>query len=153
MINLTAIAFAGTLFSITDFQGHVLDDTEAFATNLNPVVGNIKVIPANPDQQWSFLATITPNEFNIQHALTQKFLSYAGAPNGSTTWAQTVIDGTNPMAFNLALVSPSPETFNIVDAKTGLALTAWSAPVRTSITPVTYEPLQAGAAEQIWTLA
>ncbi|KAJ7753750.1 hypothetical protein B0H16DRAFT_1722950 [Mycena metata] len=145
MVNLTAVALAGTLFSITNFQGDVLDNSFAQPNDFNPVVANTK---------WSFIATATPNEFNIQHALTGSFLSYAGAPtSGSATYAQTVIDAANPMAFNLVLVSPSPETFNIIVVNSDLALTAWTAPVDrgSAITPITYEPFQ-GAAEQIWTL-
>ncbi|KAJ7203548.1 hypothetical protein GGX14DRAFT_569994 [Mycena pura] len=131
MVNLTAIALTGTLFSITDFQGHVLDESFGFAADLNPVVG-----------QWAFVATSTPSQFNIKNGNTQTYLSYAGAPAGSTEYAQAVIDGSNPMAFNLLLVNPSPETFNIVDVETGFALTAWSAPVSrgTTVTPVNFSP-------------
>ncbi|KAJ6465265.1 hypothetical protein C8R45DRAFT_1079843 [Mycena sanguinolenta] len=111
MVNLTAIALAGTLFSITDFQGHVLDESFGAAIDLNPVVGQVKAVPTSAIQLWSFVATGTPSQFNIQNANTQTYLSYAGAPTGSTEYAQTVIDGSNPMAFNLFLVSPSPETF------------------------------------------
>ncbi|KAJ6511422.1 hypothetical protein C8R47DRAFT_734238 [Mycena vitilis] len=138
MVNFSAIALAGTLFSVTDFQGHVLDESFGIPTDLNPVVGQVRAVPTSPIQQWSFLATETTAEFLMQNGNTQTFLSYAGAPFGSQTYAQAVIDGANGRAFNLLLVSPSPEKLNIVDASTGLALTAWSAPSSrgTTVTPV-----------------
>ncbi|KAJ7738121.1 hypothetical protein B0H16DRAFT_1694896 [Mycena metata] len=152
MVNLTAVALAGTLFSIIDFKGHSLDESFGFEADFNPVVG---AVGADPFQQWSFLATSIPSQLIIQNADVQKYLSYAGAPTGSTDFAQTVIDGSNPVTFELLLVNTSPETFNIVDVKSGLALTAWGAvPGQSELpTPVTYEILQAGRAEQVWNIS
>ncbi|KAJ7662062.1 hypothetical protein DFH06DRAFT_1191352 [Mycena polygramma] len=121
MVNLSAIALAGTLFSVTDFQGHVLDESSDIPTDLNPVVGQVRAVPTSPIQQWSqsyFLATDTTAEFLMQNGNTQTFLSYAGAPSRSQTYAQAVIDGANGRAFNLLLVCLSPEKLNIVDAST-----------------------------------
>jgi hypothetical protein len=42
MVNLTAIALAGTLFHVTDFQGHVLDEAFGFLADFNPVSGQVK---------------------------------------------------------------------------------------------------------------
>jgi hypothetical protein len=53
MVNLTAIALTGTLLSITDFQGHVLDESFGIAADLNPVVGQVKAVPTSPIQQAS----------------------------------------------------------------------------------------------------
>ncbi|KAF8162200.1 hypothetical protein K438DRAFT_1858961 [Mycena galopus ATCC 62051] len=154
MVNLTAMALAGTLFSVTDFQGHVLDEAFGILNDFNPVVGQGKAIPLSPIQQWSFVATNPVGQFALQNANSNSYLSYAGAPSGNMQYAQAVIDQANPRSFNLLLVSPNPEQFNIVDVGTGLALTAWAVASDrgTSVTPVTYEPLQAGAAEQIFTL-
>ncbi|KAJ7886080.1 hypothetical protein B0H13DRAFT_2342991 [Mycena leptocephala] len=150
MVNLTAIALAGTLFHVTDFQGHVLDEAFGFLADFNPVAGQVKGV----NNGWSFVATNTSGQFTIQNAHTNTFLSYAGAPSGNMNYAQAVIDKANPRTFNLILAFPSPEKFNIVDAGTSLALTAWSVASSrgTTVTPVTYEALQPGAAEQMWTL-
>ncbi|KAJ7905143.1 hypothetical protein B0H13DRAFT_1881286 [Mycena leptocephala] len=154
MVNLTAVALAGTLFSVTDFQGHVLDESFGFTADLNPVAGQVKAVPVSPVQQWSFVAASTIGQFIIQNGHSNTFLSYAGAPSGSQIYAQAVIDGSNPCTFELVLAIPSPEQFNIIAVDSGLALTAWSPSSSrgTTVTPVTYEPLQLGAVEQLWSL-
>jgi hypothetical protein len=57
MVNLTAVALAGTLFSVTDFQGHVLDESFGFTADLNPVAGQVKAVPVSPVQQVNSAST------------------------------------------------------------------------------------------------
>ncbi|KAJ7907964.1 hypothetical protein B0H13DRAFT_1879067 [Mycena leptocephala] len=144
MVNLTAIALAGTLFFVTDFQGRVLDDAGSISSDRNPVIG----FPIN----WSLVGTNTNNQFNIQNGATNTFLSYAGAPSGIVSCAQAAINSA-PRTFSIVLAAP-PQQYNILDVSSGLALTAWKeATDRVStVTPVTYDALEPGAVDQMWTL-
>jgi hypothetical protein len=53
MVNLTAIALAGTLFFVTDFQGRVLDDAGSISSDHNPVIGFPMNVPTTLNQQAS----------------------------------------------------------------------------------------------------
>ncbi|KAF7330722.1 hypothetical protein MSAN_02444800 [Mycena sanguinolenta] len=137
MVNLTAIALVGTLFWVTDFQGHVLDDSNFLSTNGNPVIGQYRASLTFVNQQWSLVATSNPTQFNIQNGETNTFLSYSGAPSGSMKFAQAAIEST-PRSFNVVQSSGAIGQFNILDVSTGLALTAWPVSTRrgSTITPV-----------------
>ncbi|KAF7353283.1 hypothetical protein MSAN_01516200 [Mycena sanguinolenta] len=137
VVNLTAIALVGTFFWVTDFQGHVLDDSFGISTNGNPVIGFSRNNPDTANQQWSLVVTSNPTQFNIQNRETNTFLSYSGAPSGSMTFAQAAIEST-PRSFKVVQSSGAIGQFNILDVSTGLALTAWNVSTRrgSTITPV-----------------
>ncbi|KAJ7919517.1 hypothetical protein B0H13DRAFT_2320333 [Mycena leptocephala] len=174
MVNLTAIALAGTLLSMIDFQGHALNNLFGGSNDGNVVIGENMLDPVEVqiDQvvsddltwtystlrklitgfiQWTLVAINTSGQFTIMNPFANKSLSHAGQPE--LTHAQATIDST-PRAFTFILVAP-PQTFHIVDVNTGLALTAWNMSIFRaggSSTPVTYEPLEPAAVDQMWTL-
>ncbi|KAF8181935.1 hypothetical protein K438DRAFT_1767662 [Mycena galopus ATCC 62051] len=159
MVNLTAMALAGTLFSMIDFQGHALDNLFGQDNDRNVVIGENMLDPVEVqiDQvtystlrklitgftQWTLVATNTSSQFTIMNPFANKSLSYAGQLE-QLTHAQVTIDSI-PRAFNFVLAAP-PQTFNILDVNTGLALTSWNmssfrvGAIAGSSTPVLWPP-------------
>ncbi|KAJ7191501.1 hypothetical protein GGX14DRAFT_578948 [Mycena pura] len=154
MVNLTAIALAGTLFSMIDFQGHALNLLFGQPNDGTVVIGENMLDPVEVevDQVWALVATTTSGQFTIMNPFNNKSLSYAGGLV-QLTHAQATVNSI-PRAFNFILAAP-PQTFNILDVDSGMALTAWtmsSFRAGGDSTPVTYEFLELGAIDQMWTL-
>ncbi|KAJ7033770.1 hypothetical protein C8F04DRAFT_1104153 [Mycena alexandri] len=134
-VNLsTSITYA---FTISDFQGHMLDLTNGNNHQLTPVQS---FTPANTtNQQWALISTQDARQlwelFNLGSNTIMSHTTAMLKRKGTAIHAQIV--GSNETLF--WRLDNSPEGSRFTDASTGLALTAWSAEEGYPSSPLTLE--------------
>ncbi|KAJ7739644.1 hypothetical protein DFH07DRAFT_839960 [Mycena maculata] len=152
MVNITTLAAAAG-FMLVDFQGNVLDSSFARSVENNPVISNPINAQPTANQMWSLVPSLTSvGTFNIQSQLGSTFLSYSGAPDGPTEFAQTTIHASLPANFVVQQVSDT--SFIFFEAVSNTTLTSWPIQLSASLIspPVTYEVFH-GAPQQFWSVS
>ncbi|KAJ7473293.1 hypothetical protein FB451DRAFT_1248933 [Mycena latifolia] len=112
-------------FNITDFQGHLMDLTDGNPQPFTPVQS---FTPANTtNQEWALISTMDARQlFEIVNVDSNAILSHTTAllkTPGPAIHAQIV--GSNQTLF--WRLEDTPKGTRLLDADTGLALTAWPA--------------------------
>ncbi|KAJ7721203.1 hypothetical protein B0H16DRAFT_1603023 [Mycena metata] len=147
--NLNAAATAATLLRIFDFsKQHSFDLAGGGCTDLTPVQSF--TIGATANQEWTMTATGGLGQTIYQIASKcNTFLTYPGAQSGASTFRSQATTRSTATDWTVSLVNPAIPTgpWNIIDAVTNAALTAWDH----TTAPITLEELNAtDTRQQFW---
>ncbi|KAJ6553285.1 hypothetical protein B0H19DRAFT_1072748 [Mycena capillaripes] len=156
LLSLTALTSAVAPFNgflrIIDFEGRSVDLHNTSPVDYDPIQSYNSTV-GDVAQKWLFNSTTGGNPWRISNAATGTFASYTTAPIGGDPQRSQVCAHPNPITF--WSFSPNGAGFNIQEAGSGLALTAWpfqpTLPLPTS--PLTLELLNTTLGRQVFTLA
>ncbi|KAJ7761763.1 hypothetical protein B0H16DRAFT_1530489 [Mycena metata] len=153
--NLSAAATAATLLRILDFsKQHSFDLANGGCTDLTPVQSYTVTVTAN--QEWTMTATggLGQTIYRIASGTCNTFLTYPGAQSGAIAVRSQATTRSTATNWTVSLVNPAIPTgpWNIIDAVTNAALTAWDHnTLVVSTAPITLEPLNAtDTRQQFW---
>ncbi|KAF7333692.1 hypothetical protein MVEN_02325400 [Mycena venus] len=123
LTNITALAGAATLVNIVDFKKQVLDLSNSFAINGNPII-SFPEGAGQTNQAWLLTPQATAGTFTLQSVAAPSFsVSYTGAAAGVAQHSQAVASNTLATVFKMTAVGNG--TVNLIDTVTGTALTSW----------------------------
>ncbi|KAJ7869006.1 hypothetical protein B0H13DRAFT_2558041 [Mycena leptocephala] len=151
--NLTSAATAASLLRILDFtRQYGLDVSGALCTDLTPVQSYQTAAVSN--QEW--ILSGGPLTFQISVSNCNKFLTYSGTATGALAIrSQPSIRSAASSSWMLTLVNPifPSGPWNIIEAASGMALTAWNSDAATMSkgNPITFEvPNPNDTRQQFW---
>ncbi|KAJ7243357.1 hypothetical protein C8J57DRAFT_1525807 [Mycena rebaudengoi] len=144
--SVAAIAVATNVRIVSTLQGTTFDLSNNHCINLQPVQASVVFNPAIPHQQARFQVNIADpvaGTFKIVHTACNFPLTYSGSTIGADPLrAGLVIVKGSPTVFSVVPADPSIPSgpFNIIETKSGLALTNWRFnPGTVNYSPVTLE--------------
>ncbi|KAJ7859310.1 hypothetical protein B0H14DRAFT_2746921 [Mycena olivaceomarginata] len=154
-LGFLTVSLAADIFTykIRDFQGSMLDLTNACSESLTPVQSSKKTTEKSQNAifilQWMFIyaAHGDTNEYRVMNIAVPSILSYTTAPVNSTTPAGAALHAqitgnTNVGTFwDVVFVKKNSTRVNFIEKATGLAMTAWPAGKRSGrSSPVSLPP-------------